>query len=128
MIRRILPAALLLPLLAVQPSVSREDQSAYSAQDFREICRLVSDERQDALSRQLAAVCMGYVSGFSEALIFGGETATSLGYCPPGDLGALQTVEVFVKYATEHPERLHEHRGHVLLDALRDAFPCEAEE
>jgi hypothetical protein len=33
-------------------------------------------------------------------------------------------IAVFVKWATDHPERHHERRSQGLYEAWREAFPC----
>ncbi len=55
-------------------------------------------------------------------IIEGGQP--TLGVCAPPSSNRTQLIAVFVAYAGQHPERLHEHFLNVALDALRGAFPC----
>lgn len=46
--------------------------------------------------------------------------------CIPGTAPMAQLARIVVKWLREHPERLHESKSVLVMDALRDAFPCEA--
>lgn len=50
--------------------------------------------------------------------------ATVYGVCGPPDSRLSQLIAVFVNYARDHPERLHEPYFDVALASLRQAFPC----
>jgi hypothetical protein len=41
----------------------------------------------------------------------------------PRDVSVSQLSKVFAKYASDHPERLHEYYLRVLLDSWRNIFP-----
>jgi hypothetical protein len=45
--------------------------------------------------------------------------------CPPSNGTATQLISIFVQYAQTHPKRLNEDYFFVVLDSLRDAFPCK---
>jgi len=45
--------------------------------------------------------------------------------CGPDEVPILQLARVVVKWLREHPERLHEPKGVLAIEALRDAFPCQ---
>lgn len=51
---------------------------------------------------------------------------TLRGACIPDKASVLQLARVLVKWLREHPERLHESKGILLVAALKDAFPCAA--
>jgi hypothetical protein len=44
--------------------------------------------------------------------------------CPPEKSRRTQLVAVFVTYAEQHPERLHEEFMFVVLNSMQLAFPC----
>ena len=43
--------------------------------------------------------------------------------CSP-KIGILQIISIFVKYAEDNPQRLHEDYFKLALESLRKAFPC----
>lgn len=47
-----------------------------------------------------------------------------LGVCAPAKSRLSQFIAVFVHYAENHPERLHEDFVRIAYDSLREAFPC----
>lgn len=48
--------------------------------------------------------------------------------CVPERVSRTQSIAIFVHYARQHPERLHEDFVFVAMDALKTAFPCRAAE
>lgn len=46
-------------------------------------------------------------------------------YCAPAEMTNKQAMLVVEKYLSDHPERLHEARAVLILDALKHAFPCK---
>ena len=61
--------------------------------------------------------CVSYLRGIIDAnimmsMIEGREPV----FCPPSDISGLQAIKIFVKWADEHPEQLHEHQR---LGAIR---------
>jgi hypothetical protein len=46
------------------------------------------------------------------------------GPCVPDRAPIAQIARVLVKWLREHPDRLHDARSVLILDALKDAFPC----
>jgi len=45
--------------------------------------------------------------------------------CPPSESRRLQYILIFLKYAKDHPEQLHEDFLFVALDSLRKTWPCD---
>jgi hypothetical protein len=45
--------------------------------------------------------------------------------CPPVGLQEVQLIKIFLKYADEHPEQLHQEFTLVALNSLTHAFPCK---
>lgn len=50
---------------------------------------------------------------------------TLRGPCIPERAPIIQLARVLVKWLREHPERLHEPKSILTIDAFKDAFPCE---
>ena len=46
------------------------------------------------------------------------------GVCAPASSRRTQLIAVFVRYAAENPQRLHEEYFAIALDSLQEAFPC----
>jgi len=44
--------------------------------------------------------------------------------CAPADSTRIQDIRTFMKYAEQHPERMHEDFAVIALNALGIAFPC----
>ena len=44
--------------------------------------------------------------------------------CIPDEASIGQLARVLVKWLREHPERLHELKSFLVIEALRDNFPC----
>ena len=45
--------------------------------------------------------------------------------CAPEGFNGDQAIRIFVKYADEHPEELHNSAPSMVWDALHKAFPCK---
>jgi len=68
-------------------------------------------------------VCLGYIQGISQL-----NRLNSLNeFCPHGKVTLHQEMRVVHKYLQSHPERLHEGKIVLVLDALKEAFPCKKE-
>ncbi len=70
--------------------------------------------------------CAAYINGMIDANIMmstieGREPV----FCPPSDIHGLQAIKIFVKWADEHPEQLHEHKRLGVTRSLLAAFPCD---
>ena len=46
--------------------------------------------------------------------------------CIPDKASTLQLARVLVKWLRDHPERLHELKSTLVMDAFQNAFPCES--
>lgn len=72
--------------------------------------------------------CFGYF-GAVQGLIsiqFDAKAGAALQVCAPAGVRLTQLIRVYVKYAEDHPGRLHEAPEGLVLDSLWDAFPCPA--
>lgn len=61
----------------------------------------------------------------STRIVFNEDKKAALLVCAPAESTLTQYIRVFVKYAEDNPQRLHEPFTFVALDALRASFPCE---
>ena len=75
----------------------------------------------DGEARFSDGVCMGLIKGFADG--YSGSGAKS--YCIPNKATNSQIQKVVVKYLDNHPARLHEWYGKLVLDAIKEAFPCK---
>lgn len=92
----------------------------------------------------LSGFCAGYVMGTWDGMIFAGamgyylgaeqptsaDEATNFAYsllnaCPATGSDYVQTRDVVVAFLRDHPERRHETARGLLLDAMKEAFPCD---
>ena len=63
--------------------------------------------------------CFGYISGVADALVPGGL------YCVPGGVTAGQVHDVAKLYIQEHPDKRYMSAPQLIVDALREKFPCD---
>jgi hypothetical protein len=73
-----------------------------------------------------AGHCWGTFSAIQDvgAITLDSPNRTALWLCLPPEGTTLEFVKVFIRYMDEHPNRGHERFGLVVLDSLREAFPC----
>ena len=73
--------------------------------------------------------CAEYISGFADMnTLYVGIYKRRAFFCFP-ELGIAtdQQIRVFMKWADEYPERLHESKRVSVVSAFAEAFPCSAE-
>lgn len=71
--------------------------------------------------------CQSYFNGFSEGYFaVVRASAPSIGICLPEGVTPNQIRLVTEQYMRMHPEQLHLLASHIILDAMRGAFPCKA--
>jgi hypothetical protein len=58
------------------------------------------------------------------ALVLQKDGPNLMGFCPPKEGTRWQLVQIFERYADNHPEHLHLTFGEVVVMALFEAFPC----
>jgi hypothetical protein len=78
-----------------------------------------------------SGLCRGYLQGIVDASVAlatwefkqddGGRRP---GTCLPNDVTVGQVVDVWLKYAKEHPEKRHLAAASLTLNAFEDAWPC----
>lgn len=83
-----------------------------------------SGEVLAGLCRQPAAICLAYLEGVvdgAEAMQW--EQVVS-GLCIPEQVDSMRLRKIFLDYAERHDELLKLPAGLLVLDALRQAWPC----
>jgi hypothetical protein len=76
-------------------------------------------------------ICMGYIVGVGDAVLdlqfLGLIDARFSPICVPRKSGVTvgQMVDIVKKYLTDHPEFRHQGGGALVVQALRQAFPCK---
>lgn len=87
------------------------------------------------LKSEQAFACMGFFKGLDEYQNIRVHYAKSSPfipfeslYCLPRGVSYEQMVKVFLKWAEEHPEKLHMRAADAVLAALVRAFPCKGHE
>jgi hypothetical protein len=100
----------------------------YQAEDI--LVRCVEGQEGNSLgnSNVLLNVCESYLAGSVDATY----TWAELGYIPkkfciPQAVTISQLRRIFVKYASENPERLHLKASSLSVEAFRMAFPCSSQ-
>ena len=78
---------------------------------------------------------IGFCAGFIGGVLSGAEVwevtdkirkqTYPMAFCRPENANNGEIIRVFVKYLEDHPERLHEPAGLLLLTSLSTAFPCK---
>jgi hypothetical protein len=63
--------------------------------------------------------CVGYVNGVVDSMIY--ENIFCISSSSAHDRFTL----IVKNYLSEHPDKLHIHAGILVLDALKEAFPCQ---
>jgi len=64
-------------------------------------------------------LCVGYVTGVADSMIY--ENI----FCTPSSSTHERFTLIVKNYLSEHPGKLHIHAGILVLDALKEAFPCQ---
>jgi hypothetical protein len=70
-----------------------------------------------------AGRCRAYIEGIAMVSDYS-DTPLYRRVCLPSQVTVGQAVRVVYKWLEDHPERLHERQGILVIAALRDAFPC----
>lgn len=63
--------------------------------------------------------CLGFVAGV--------YAATSEPFCNPPSVKDRELRSIVVKYMNDHPEMLHLGQAELVVEAYKEAFPCEGD-
>lgn len=93
-----------------------------SARDLLLTC---SASKLTSPGRERRRYCDGFVSGVEEgARIGSGQPGARPDICAPAEVTARRLAEAYVLYAADHRNDLERPAAAVVLDALREAYPC----
>jgi hypothetical protein len=106
-------------LLALTMPASAQDRD--SGNYFLPGCKgfLVLESSTLSTSEMFMAIRCG---GFIEGLVYG---VGGRDFCQPNGVTRSQAVAVVVKYIEARPQRMHEHFGELVIEALTAAWPCK---
>ncbi len=123
----LLAAALALTVTAAEAAEMDMDSANYMMPGCRDF--IARSSREDL--RFLHGYCLGLVTGF---IIMGGGVSKSAaaaadapGLClkVPADVTLVKGIQVVIAYIDAHPARMNEGFHTLILEALRDAWPCK---
>lgn len=139
-------------MLAGQSEPTPRELAVFTGNELLSSCEKY--EKYDHAARRLTAdetaaagMCAAYVSGFVDASTTYNSLLSQLDAalqkseadgarvrhrispmaCIPEGATYEQTVRVVLKYLRDHPEKLHERRSTLMLEAIASAFPCPKE-
>jgi hypothetical protein len=112
--------------MSQEKSTPRENLSVHTLQDGGQLlsfCENKADARTD--------FCLGYITGtanhftLTNALLKFAKRGGEGGTCLPERAPPRQLIDVFVKYARNHPEERQIPAQYMIGSAWHEAFPCE---
>ncbi|MCP4284500.1 MAG: hypothetical protein GY792_08620 [Gammaproteobacteria bacterium] len=102
-----------LPLLVLSTLVNADDVACMAGGTLQTICR-GGDENRKFVSGYL----LGVLNGFQ-------YTRGAAGWCPDDKTTIKESVDIFCKYLSAHPEK-NDYNGARLIDeSMKKAFPCD---
>ena len=147
-------AALLLPSVVAPANAPQESNFQFpkDGNGLLDYCGVVVNELDsppthiDAVRELKFGWCVGYLQATEERILNwrmaaaiqiiaaqnAGKPAPAhmwadedyVGTCIPDEAPVAQLARVVVKWLREHPEKLHELKSFVVVEALKNAFPC----
>ena len=127
MVNRIAPLCVVSMLILNTPSAAYADGNAILPKCQAAIRVGEGDARAfDAKDLADANFCIGLAQGVTQTLRALQTVVPGIACLPPDGIPNGQAIRVFLKFLTDHPEKLHEAETFLLTQALHDAFPCAA--
>jgi Rap1a immunity proteins len=121
-------AATLLAVLAYHPAEAMDGNELLRACNKFDASAVPQADNKISLPGNNTDIgeCIGYFSAlFDYAYMIDAPTKKHfIDVCPPEHMALVQFVKIFLKFASENPERLHERAGVLSYLALSRAFPC----
>jgi hypothetical protein len=96
---------------------------AQSGRDLLEFCEKGQVDRSTQFSGTAAAFCVGYIEGVHHGLVMAGDSNKL--FCIPRGAGHVDTARVFMKYARQTPEKMHEPAAFAVLLSFVNSYPCD---
>jgi hypothetical protein len=125
--------ALVVTLLTVSNALAKEQVRIDSAHELARACRgLQAAASKRANPRAMVPVsnelliCLGYMQAVQDFTVLTDTNGTPIfGVCAPVDTTLRDLVQSFTKYAASHRDALNGATSVVVLQSLREAYPCE---
>jgi len=115
---------LALLLLSTSIVAMGENVSSGSGNGLLPQCQAAVDALTDDAKFAAASYDIGYCTGLIHGI---SDVLESLGTVCPGDgVTGAQRTRVVVKFLNDHPARLNDRDTILVMDALRQAWPCPA--
>jgi hypothetical protein len=119
-------ALLLTLVLLARPARGDEPNAPETLERF--VARCIPDLSQIKTLEQVrdSAYCVGYLNGMIEVhtILAGAGRARPQWCLPEAGISNAEAQKVIIKWADDHPERLHESARVEIMIALVTAFPC----
>ena len=127
-------------VLLLWPTVSSQEPSgprgypSASGNAFVRLCSVVeTNETETQLETQHGVACIAYVVGLidgvskeTEFVLAVSNKQPPMPFCLPDDVENGQIIRITLKYIRNHPEEAHLSTAFLVVQALREAFPCQA--
>ena len=127
--KRILVTLLAAMLLMAFDQPLKAQTATKTAGEFMGDCKEItpSEGREEPTLILMNGYCLGYLSG----LVVSNQLFKEVGrgapfFCPPEWVNPSQARLVFLKYMNDHPEKLQEDAGSMVMVSLMVAFPCDS--
>ena len=87
--------------------------------------RMLSSCESESITNQ--NLCIYYLAGIADAheTLRNWNNLPAKHFCPPKDVGGDQLRKIFIKYANDNLQYLHQDAGGFALGAFAIAFPCK---
>ena len=101
--------------------------SFYSCFALLRDCGAYVNARKQKVSQaevEAATICAGYVMGVSDTHDMITALNSSPSFCAPDDVTVGQMVNPVHRYLVGNPERIHLSASNIIVNALKEEFPC----
>jgi Rap1a immunity proteins len=102
----------------------------YDGNEILEVCSVIKIQDMEQHEAMDLFYCMGFIEGVlsSQEIAIELDNPSTVCKLPEEGITTGQIVRIVVKYLEEHPEKLHLNSSLLVLDALRQAFPCTVQQ
>ncbi len=112
------------------PAFAASEQQTETAPHFpqqqsgSDLLKACASSSMTKLGRERRQYCAGFISGVEEAVRLLESPVTST--CPPSRVTAREMARVYTSYASKRQAELSKRAAEVVLQALMNAYPCDA--
>lgn len=107
-------------LFLAQPTLSASKGDTFTK--FLSGSNLISNCESEHHQARCILYLQGVIDSFSTIYILNGMQNI---LCFPDNIEAIQLKKVFLKWANNHPEKLHNIAASLVINAFSEAFPCK---